>query len=472
MVRSFIHVPVIQPADSLSLCSMCSENAFEGAELNLKRIISCRLKEGIRNNPSHDAVRIVRACIESFRHISCRILFSSSSEASSSESLTSSIDTFILTLNKAAKLASTIAVPSKPACLDDALWFKIGMIIMMAKLRVNREDKRQAVLYLLRHFFAALIVTLTSQITYFCVQKEDAPSKISPTASCSDSSESDNRKSRENTPETSPFRRSVRPRRRKRGQQTHRDDNNEDSDFSELEETALRAIDALDINTDYSGDELLSDAASSQSSQEEEEESQNFSLKTTQVVGLDETNEKVMREPTGWSSLLQLYQHSPIQTVKVFCDVFTSNPHMLEACAFNRSQLQSLTDLLNLCVRVENEVVTDPDWMLKCTKRPLDPEWEQRIPLPSDWTLLRFPLLSPVHSNLLFSANSQQLPKTESSFLCLQRIVSFGATAARITPLIDYDADHCLFTLPPADKGNVLQRPVSSKLVTFRQAAK
>jgi hypothetical protein len=467
-----------QPPDTVSLLlllhSMCSENAFEGAELNLKRIISCRLKDGSRNNPSHDPIRIVRTCIESFRQIICQILFSTSSSETSA-AFTPSIDNFILTLNQAAKLTSVASVPSRPAFMDDAIWFKMGLVIVMTEMRVNRDDKRQLVFYLLRHFFVSLIRTITSQITYYCVHKQNPPAeKTSPTGSSSNSTESDDRKSRETTPETSPFRQTVRSRKRKRASRCAVRDDDSDCSELELEETAMRAIDALDISSDLSGDEI-SDATSSQSSQEGPD-SQNFDLKTTQMVGLDGemTGTEKSERSASLSGLQQVYQYSPIQTFKVFCDIFVSNPQLLESCAFEKSDWQSLIDLLNMCLAVEKEVTADPDWKFRFTKRPEDPEWQQRIPLMCDWTLSGFPLVAAVHRELLFSGSSRHLPKTESSFLCMQRIISFGVAVARITQVIDYtnqcDADHCLFTLSSLIPGRVSE-PVTSKLVNARRGS-
>ena len=84
---------------------MSCSNAFDGAQVNLKRIISCRLKEGNRNNPTHDAVRVIRTCIESFREAIYLLLFSSSATTSS---LIPSIDKFTLLLKQAALLPPTI----------------------------------------------------------------------------------------------------------------------------------------------------------------------------------------------------------------------------------------------------------------------------------------------------------------------------------------------------------------------------
>lgn len=429
------------------MSSVTSEHAFDGAEVNLKRIISCRLKEGnTRNTGTH----AVRSCIESLREVTHQMLFSSSATC---ESLVSSADSFSDALTLASKLPATIVVPSRPVCLDDAIWFKIGLIILMTGLRVSRPDKRKAISYLLSQFFAALVSTLTTSVSLFCVQKDGIADKLSESGSGdSESSPSDDRKSRENTPESSPFRHPLRSHRRRRRRQLHQKDGDQDSDLSELEDTALRTIGALDMSTEYSGNEY-SDDASSRSSQELDVESKSLSLKTTQAVGLGSEMTGEASERIACSSLEQLYQYSPIQTCKVLCDVLQANDEMLESCCCDPSQVQSLLDLLNLCIKVEDEIMSDSRWNSKFMKRGFDAEWQQRIPLPADWTLLHFPLLASIHKDIIFSGNNcLQLSSPESCFLCLQRVIAFGVHAARTTNLIAFDCENLMFTQNPVEK--------------------
>ena len=433
-----------------------SDNAFEGAESNLKRVIACRWKEGSRSS-GHDAGRTVRACIDALRLLVHQLLFSASATP---ETLAASVAHFAAALTAAAKLPATLTVPSRPTCLDDAAWFKMALVILMTNMRLSRESKERLAVTaaLLRHFFAALVSTLASRIACVCLQQQqdDTGSRVG--GEGSESSNSDHRRSRESSADTSPH---LRSRRRRRRQQ-ERDAS--DSDLSDLEETALRAIDALDMAAQLSGgdEEASDDGPVSQSSHEEPDSEESLGLRTTRIVGLDSECGVGGGAGETWSVLQQLHQQAPMQTAKVLCDVLTCDPQTLAAvCCQQTSELQSLLHLLNLCVKVEGDVCSHAPWSLSSPKRPLDAEWRQRVPLPSDWTLLRFPLVAAVHADLLFSANARQLQPPDVSLICLQRIIAFGARTARAGGLIAWDAERQLFALP-ADGADSAPAPASA----------
>ena len=404
-----------------------------------------RLDCDLQQNETQDAVTIVKLCIESFKSLVHKLLFSSSA---TTEVLTDGVESFAERLNEAAKLfPSAIVVPSKPAHLDEAVWFKMGLIILMTNLRVDREEKRAPLLCLMRQFFDSLVTTLSARITYFCLEKEKPPIEVQ-SENSSDSSGSENRKSRENTPEFSPQRRPVR--RRKRGRVAHLLDN-QLSDLSELEETALRTIGVLDISDSDSSNSSYESSGGALSSPQSVREGRNdhlFNLKTTKEAGLQAEG---YSETSPFSlPLQQLYHHSPIQTFKVLCDFFAANTSVFQECKFSTQSLQSLADLLNLCVKIESETFTDENWKLTFLKRPLDPEWQQRIPLPVDWNLLQFPYFLKVQSSMDFSTNQRTVCKADTSFICLQRVISFGITVSMLNPhLIEFDSEIAKFKSLP-----------------------
>jgi len=228
--------------------------------------------------------------------------------------------------------------------------------------------------------------------------------------------------SKENTPELSPRRALSRLRRRKAA--INYDDKNalslddDDSELSELEETALSTIDALEIGSDLSDSNDDSDSENLDItiiSSDEETPTRSKSIEVTNLETILLPAEELLN---------YILNESYLPTIKMYCDWLRSNPNLL---TLSSSQLQvyfeEFVNFANTLISIEEKVLLSfPNLSeFKC----FGANWSQKYPLASDLSLSNIKCLKSSFDDISFDSQ-RILNNVEKGFLCIESILAFS----------------------------------------------
>ncbi|XP_015784077.1 protein SMG5 [Tetranychus urticae] len=405
---------------------LMSDKPFDGAEGNLKRILMSAprfLAEEMNKNRDTDE-EIVKKCIIQLLIVANHIFNDSSSK--SEMEVANAIQEFLTTFTLALNLSPKARTPHKPTYLDPALIFEMGTMSLMFINYLRANGIGSGIYY--SASVALALNFLLLNVNAFLVRFKDKIDALNvsqkPTAISNGSGSGAPSSSKENSPEFSPRRTLSRLRRRKAAITYENIDtylldfDEDDSELSELEETALSTIDALEISSDISETGSVCDEGYTLKSSDDEDSQTVHSNSDEQVTLKSHANvEEVLR---------YLYCETSLPTIKTLCDWLRVDQKLV---AFSAESINGLfsqfAEMLNILKDVEIKALASNTKLerLKYT----DPNWTQKYPLTSDMNLLKFKLLDKFQSSSLdIQKYNENMDAEEMGFLTLECIISFG----------------------------------------------
>lgn len=368
------------------------------------------LLKDVTENSGKESVQIVKRCL-------CRYLHMISEFWNLTKSNTTTVVNDCLTsLTEAFALPSKISTANKPTFLNSSIVFEMGVMVLMVVGRLQTsldpEPLHSAAVAFALNFFLLMMANCNATIKKLI---ENSP-KIG-NNSTENSIVGNNLKENH---QISPRRALSRLRRKKAAinfdvDTKFLDLDDDDSELSELEETALSTIDALEISSENSEtgsicneNDLIadsSDEARSQSAKDEDVSGTNyyFSNNIGEII----------------------YYETALPTIKIYCDWLKINSKLLEFCleSFD-SLLSEFIQLTNLLLEVEAKILAEnPN--LKEFQYTGD-GWKQKYPLTVDMALINFRLLQPFHSNFIDFSIKRTLSSQETSIICIESMIAFG----------------------------------------------
>lgn len=434
------------------LLCITSEKPFEGAEANLKRLMSRSLfPHGLAMNKfstpttaansSFDSgdENIVGKTMKLFLSISYSLLYSSKQKTPFSDSLEEFNHCYMQCIEKLKEepslkqtpqksppvrpfgskemSSSTISsstpkqrekINSQPDHLTNDITFKMAIMALMILMKCPSYAKPNA-LVLVVNFYFTLIAHCERSCKKIVQQFQHEP------LSNSGFNGSGMNKLQYNCNANSPLGTRKNRRRRRRCQANTSDDSDGESDESEalLEKIALRTIDALDITSDVSDDDLLS-------SEDEVEKAKVPDQVTCRQVESEEES----------SLSAKLYTESPLATLKVYCDWIGANPHFfdsLEQTTFQGDFCQNLAQILEQVVSHDQEQLGQSVRKDSCHGN----EQQAQKCLSVDFALAKFPLLP---QSQTFDVSRACFSYSQSGYICACSVLQF-ITAKRANAL-------------------------------------
>ena len=413
------------------LSSLTSEKTFDGAEGNLRTIFNnAKLQQKDAKGKNVESATLVRKCLSEFLTVVSD--FWNCNEHL--YQLESRIVSCLNSIKGALQLPIKVNNSNKPLYLTSTLVFQMGVILLMLverfkPVQLETSDQnhllQRASIGFTLNFFYYIVSANTNKIRSYKVV-EDRPR-----------SENSTPESRENVFSKNANLASKRAlaRVRRRRPQVRFDNNSdavliedEECDLNELEETAMSAIDALEMSSDLSQTGSLCD------NYEEEDESTN-SMATSE----DESSQPCSQQNlSGFKPsenvqtftirklLIHFYYESNLPTVKILCNWLMSNPIIIrQNVDVLGSLLTALVDLFNSLLELEEKAIAfNPDY----EKLRFSNNWTQKYPLSADIALIGFQQLASFHKRHVdFSRHANHtLSDDEMGFLCIQGVVSFG----------------------------------------------
>ncbi|RWS16630.1 protein SMG5-like protein, partial [Dinothrombium tinctorium] len=400
-----------------------TEKPFDGAESNLIHLLNATTK-GVKEtrDSNHESVNLVKQAISRFLLVANDLW----NHSFGGQNLISNIHDCFVSLKQAIELPVKLSTPNKPTFLDTSSLFKIGVSILMLISKLERNGvvsgpMHSAAIAFALNFLFLIIASCTQKIREKFEKGSDL-SKPAQTIINGNTKLSSNSQfaSKENTPELSPRRTLSRLRRRKAAIKyddidiTCFDFDDDDSELSELEETALSTIDALEISSDISESGSVCD---------ENDFKNHLNSSDDDSQGATRSNTESYAEVEG--ILQYVYYETSLAIVKVYCDWLRFNQPLMTFCVKTFPNLFSnFADLLNILLAVEAKSILSNKRLqeLKYT----DLNWEQKYPLTVDHALRKFPLLDKLHSKFIDFSSKRQLNGDEMGFLCIENLLSFG----------------------------------------------
>ncbi|RWS26354.1 protein SMG5-like isoform X2, partial [Leptotrombidium deliense] len=401
-----------------------TEKPFDGAESNLIRLFKANAKisqEQPKENVQ-ESVGMVKQCISRFLVVANELWNVSHQK----DNLATLIQDCFTSLKEALELPAKITTAHKPTFLEPSSIFKMGASILMCIDKLENSGVQSGSLHSAAVAFAInflfLIITSSSAKIKDKFEKGNELSKPVQTMMNGNIKLSSSQlTSKENTPELSPRRTLSRLRRRKAAikyddiDMNFLDFDDDDSELSELEETALSTIDALEISSDISESGSVCDENdfNNHLNSSDEEDSQ----------GATRSNPELHAEVEG---ILQfIYFDTSLAIVKIYCDWLRLNHTLLAFCVESFSNLFSIfSELCNTLLAVETKSILSNKRLQEYKYTDLN--WEQKYPLTIDHALRNFRALEKLHSKCIDFSNARQLTGDEMGFLCIQSVLSFG----------------------------------------------
>lgn len=442
------------------LLCITSEKPFEGAEANLKRVMSRSLfSHGPATNkfstPQTTATNsfdlgdesIVKKTIRHFLSIAYSLLYSAKTKTPFSDSLdefahlyikcietpkepskrieqqsTSQSGTFILkniSTNKSFETSSSSSSSNfhqeksndKPDHLSNDITFKMAIMALMILMKCPSHAKANALALVVNFYFT--LVTHSEKKVKEIIQQVKNNANF-PSSSLFNGSESVSNLPGNEDATDSPItgKRIHRRRRRRMLLNDNSDESEGDSDESEalLEKIALRTIDALDITSDVSDDDYLT------SEDEEGDEDENEKLDQVKEIA---SCEEIESEHSTLCA--KLYLESPLATLKVYCDWIGANPHFfdsLEKATF-RGEFCA-----NLAQTLEQVISHDKGELGQSVRKDSCHGNEQKAQkcLSIDLALAKFPLLPQPQT---YDVSRSCLSDSQSGYICASIVLNF-----------------------------------------------
>ena len=372
---------------------------------------------------SDESFKVIKRSILYFLKLCHQNWFKKPSDNHLNKNVLPILQEVLQSLTDAFKLQPKLTTDQMPTYMTPTITFEVSVITMLVINRVEDLDiscspsNTNQTLSMILTFYINYVMSVISS-THLSLKtklgldpfKMNGISNISP------------RMSKENTPDLSPRRALSRLRRRKAA--INYDDKNalsleddDDSELSELEETALSTIDALEIGSD------LSDS---------NEESDSEHLDVT-IISSDEDNHilnKTIGTKAMKSSVLPVEEvlnyvlnDSYLPTIKMFCDWLRSNPNILSLIS---SQLQlcveEFINFANTLLNMETKILSSFPELTEFKCSGLD--WTQKFPLASDLSLSNIKCLKSSFNSISF--NSQRcLDSREKGILYIESFIAF-----------------------------------------------
>ena len=434
-----------------------SEKPFDGAEANLKRLLSrcifvprhsmSRLRANIGQSSKKDDNNVVKKTVDLFLSIAYSLLHSSQQNTPFSDILDEFTHAYLVSTGTvdASKQGShesksstagtggsksevvkqvSPAGASPQGHLANDITFKIAMMALMILMKCPSFAKPNA-LALVMNFYFTLIAHCEKKCKEI-VQKVTVKSQSGGVNGCT------GKLAREESSSDSPLRRrdNMRRRRRRRrggGQEDSSDESYAESDESEalLEKIALRTIDALEITSDVSDEDVHDDLLTSDEEEEEEEEEEageDEADDEEDACHLQGSNSRRVIESEKSILCGRFYTESPLATLKVYCDWIAANRYLfdsLEKVDFQSSICVDLAKILDSVVSHDS-----PGELADGVRKDSCHTNEQQAPkyLSIDLALVKFPLLPQSHS---FDVSRPCLSNSQSGYLCASSVLHF-----------------------------------------------
>lgn len=406
----------------MSTCSIYSEQPFEYAENNLSRELATK-HESSKERESSD---VTTKCLLSFKAL-VRECWTYQHSAQTAGRF----------LNAFQEALSSTNANGAPFLGNDTI-FKMAIIIVMLFDRVrnathpNAHSVLQVVNAVAVNYFLLLVGFVNRRLkTELAAIEARAPSSRSDVATSNDTSETQPRKEKKRI--------MSRLRRKKKFAFTDNDSDlnfhdSDDSELSEIEETVLSTIDALDISSEESSDE--DDASTSQTSGEEDGDDEDSAAASKDTSKQDEMSDA--RHVFQLSSIA-------VDSVKILCDWLSMYSQLLECCfQSGNAAFAEFCKLLNNLTVLERKYLTE--------KQDLSPllytgdSWKQDHPLKCDIALRNFTCFKNLHETSI-DFGKPPLEHAEADVLYIQSLKNFAHFLSRQYPAFVFNADTNKFEL-------------------------
>jgi len=483
-------------------------------------------------NPSKDAEALVKSVIVIFIRLASRIWRSISGDDDSTlmEGIVQDIRFFFETLREAIDVEPTMPlfnsddistkfrpIPgcyeerSKPRFITPTIMYEFSSIAIMLIAKCQQDQRsipsmnrtqltKTIALNLLHYATTRCHRMIVSRVQYIRMARIESSHAVEPPPGSSlrdiaGNSSLGSQRSCDNIHSSSEFSRRNQSRlRKKKAASNYSDEKNRfsstnDSDMSELEETALSTIDALDISSEMSEDDDYQDLINLDSSSGEDnlcqlsrpairasrshnyemgqskkflDNRQDFPNALDLVTGdlefhrdrprndivvppLREQIPNLRKRPVSDqmshrldSALEYLYLHTYLPTIKILFDWLLSNVDVIDSnlesfINFN-NELANITQLLNEIIKLSTtrEASMDIRKLQTDVSTPVyshrfdNPDWVQKFPLSCDFPLCHIGPLKNVHDiNIDFNC-SHELNDAESGYLTAQCVLAFS----------------------------------------------
>jgi len=412
--------------------SLMCEKSFEGAESNLRRILLSNARM-LKNDEEHlktngyESCFIMKKCITQYLGVAKEFFIESSTFPE--PRIASLIQDCLTTLKSALELPVKPCSSAKPSFLNPTLIFEMGTMALMFIGHLQNNGIESGILYSAAIAFALNFMLLN--VNEFIVRiknkfiSSNTLPKVCPLSDGNTGSSSTGHlSSKENTPDLSPRRALSRLRRRKAAitydnvESSFIDFEDDDSELSELEETALSTIDALEISSDISETGSVCDEEYTLKSSDEDE-NRTVSLNVHKSLTCDIISNVE-------ETLKSLYTDTSLPTIKIFCDWLRVDEKLVSFCVESFDGLFSpFAEMLNLLKDIERKALASNEYFekFKCT----DSNWVQKYPVTVDWSLIKFKFFEKFHSNFInFDQREERLKTEEMGFVALEAVISFG----------------------------------------------
>lgn len=424
-----------------------SEKPFEGAEANLKRLLSRSLFvpshsiNRLQVNPAgQSAVKkdgtVVKKTVDLFLSIAYSLLHSSQQNTPFSDILDQFIHNYMVSTGTKKTASSEVLEstsvkdnsvckkhckkqvttctpcpsPTQPSYLGNDMTFKIAMMALMILIKCPSFAKPNA-LALVMAFYFSLIAQCEKKCKDILLQVKSEIENVTINGT--------GNSMREDVSNNSPLRRKVNMRRRRRkGRDDSSDDTCAESDESEalLEKIALRTIDALEITSDVTDDDVDDDddLLTSEDEHEKRDENDTCHLHESRGQSAIESEKSIL---CG-----RFYTESPLATLKVYCDWIDANRYLFDSTDKVNFQDNSCRELATIleCIVSHDTAGELEDSVRKDSCH--SGEQQSTKYLSIDLALVKFPLLPQSAS---FDVSRPCLSNSQAGYLCASSVLNF-----------------------------------------------
>ncbi|XP_054159127.1 nonsense-mediated mRNA decay factor SMG5-like [Oppia nitens] len=407
-------------------CLMC-DKPFEGAESNMKRLFENneKLLNEMKSNTetSDESFMIIKQSIVFFLKLCNDIWFFKESDNHFTQNIVSLFQQTLHSLKLSFNLQSKLTTEQMPTYMTPTTTFEMSVILLLIINRVQQIEINKSPLNgnQLLSFILTFLVNYLMTIVSSSHQNLKNKLGLNPFNSMNEVLNTTPKVSKENTPDLSPRRVLSRLRRRKAA--INYEDKNalsiddDDSELSELEETALSTIDVLEIGSD------LSDS---------NDDSDSYGLDVT-IVSSDDENPlpqklnamKTINTPLMPSEdmLIYIINESFLPTIKVIVEWLRYNPNTLTLISDEfQLCLEEFINFINTLITIEQKILQRfPNLLeLKC----FEVNWKQKYPLDSDLNLSNVDCLKTMFDSICFDIK-KSLNNNEKGFLCIESLIAF-----------------------------------------------
>jgi hypothetical protein len=408
--------------------SLTCNKPFDGAENNLKRVFDNNAKllsEFEKEKSGDESFLIIKGSILQFLKLCNEYWFMKLSDNQFNKNVLPLLQEVLYSFKAAFNLKPKLTTDQMPTYLTSMTVFEVAVITLMIVNRIQDMEDFPSSLLESGTISSMITFSINFMMSVVVSCHQNLRNKLGLDGfKLNGASNLSQGMSKENTPELSPRRVLSRLRRRKAA--INYDDKNalsldaddDDSELSELEETALSTIDALEIGSDLSDSNDESDSENLDITIISSDEENSARTKTTEVNSFD-TSLLPAEELLNY-----ILNDSYLPTIKMYCDWLRSNPNVM---TLSSSQLQvyfeEFINFVNTLISIEEKVLLSfPNLSeFKC----FDVNWSQKYPLPSDLSLSNIKCLKTSFDDISFDSE-RTLTNVEKGFLCIESILAFS----------------------------------------------